>query len=96
MKRNLNHLPRIVFGAFLALMVIFPTISDAYVHYPRGYHHSSVQVNALIVDTKRYEAPYYKSMSAWNGATSRIRWSNANASRNVVKIVGNSNVAWYG
>ena len=35
-------------------------------------------------------------MAAWNGATSRIRWGNVNASQNVIRAIDNNTYTWFG
>lgn len=91
MKKNKLILCIIVL--FLAIGI--PTLSKAYNHYRHGYYHSVVHVNAPIASNTKYKTPYRNAMSAWNGATNRIRWGNANASPNVVRVSG-WNENWFG
>ena len=80
----------------LFILIAIPTASKAYVHYRNGYYRSIVNVNALILQSTKYTTPYRNSMAAWNTATSRIRWGNANASQNVIRAIDNNTYTWYG
>lgn len=78
------------------VLIVIPTISNACVYYRNGYYRSIVNVNALILQSTKYTTPYRNSMSAWNGATTRIRRGNANASQNVIRAIDNNTYSWYG
>lgn len=86
----------ISFLTILSILFIFPHISNAFVHYGRGYYHSVVNVNAKILNNSKYITPYRNAMASWNSATSRIRWGNANASSNLIYVSGWANVNWFG
>ncbi len=91
LKRNI-----VIAMMMLLILITIPTVSKAYVNYRHGYYHSIVNVNALILQSTKYTTPYRNSMAAWNGATSRIRWGNVNASQNVIRAIDNNTYTWFG